>query len=173
MLIETCLPDYHYREFHSIKIVSSSEDVYQQVINCDLSRSRVIRFLFRMRGLRQKFSTINDINRLGFVKLDEKPGEEILFGIISNRPTFNGCEIIKSPSEFIEYRSENIIKAVINLRVNSESSSNQIVSTETRVCCGSNKMKKSFRIYWFFVNPFSRMVRKLMLYQIKSQLKQN
>lgn len=172
MLIETYLPDYHYREFHSIKIVSSSEDVYQQVINCDLSQSRVIRFLFRMRGMRQKLSTIKDISRLGFVKLDEKPGEEILFGIISNRPTFSGCEIIKSPSEFIEHRGENIIKAVMNLSVKSESSSNQIVSTETRVWCGSNKMKKGFRIYWFFVNPFSRIVRKLMLYQIKKQFKQ-
>jgi hypothetical protein len=172
MLIETYLPNYHYREFHSIKIVSSSEDVYQQVINCDLSRSRVIKFLFRMRGMRQKLSTIRDISKLGFVKLDEKPGEEILFGIISNRPTFSGCEIIKSPSEFIEHRGENIIKAVINLSVHSESSLNQIVSTETRVWCGSSKMKKGFRIYWFFVNPFSRIVRRSMLHQIKSQLKQ-
>ncbi len=172
MLIETYLPDYHYKEFHSIKIVSSSEDVYQQVNNCNLGQSRVIQFLFRMRGMRQKISTIKDISRLGFVKLDEKPGEEILFGIISNRPTFSGCEIIRSPAEFIENINENIIKAVINFRVNCESPSNQIVSTETRIWCGSNKMKKGFRIYWFFVNPFSRMVRKSMLYQIKKQLKQ-
>jgi len=171
MLIDTYLPHYHYREFHSIKIVSSSEDVYYRVINCDLSRSCMIRFLFRVRGMRQKLSTIKDISRLGFVKLDEKPGEEILFGIISNRPTFSGCEIIRSPSEFIEYNNENIIKAVINLRVIRESPSNQIVSTETRVWCGSNKMKKGFRVYWFFVNPFSRIIRKSMLHQIKSQLK--
>ncbi len=125
-----------------------------------------------MRGMKQKLSTIKDISRLGFIKLDEKQGEEIVFGILSNRPTFSSCEIIKSPLEFIEHRSKNIIKAVINLSVYSESSSNQIVSTETRVWCGSNKMKKGFRIYWFFVNPFSRIVRKLMLYQIKSQLKE-
>jgi len=172
MLIETYLPNYHYREFHSIKIVSSSEDVYQQVINCDLSRSRVIQFLFRVRGMRQKLSTIKDITRLGFVKLDEKSGEEILFGIISNRPTFSGCEIIRSPLEFIEHRGENIIKAVINLHVINESPLNKIISTETRVWCGSNKMKKGFRVYWFFVNPFSRIVRKSMLHQIKKQLKQ-
>jgi hypothetical protein len=172
MLIETYLPNYHYREIHSINIISSSGDVYQQMINCDLSQSFVIRFLFWMRGMRQKLSTIKDISRLGFVKLDEKPGEEILFGIVSNRPTFSGCEIINSPSEFIKQSNDNIIKAVINLRVNSESPLNQFVSTETRVWCGSKKMKKGFQVYWFFVKPFSRIVRRLMLYQIKKQLKQ-
>ena len=173
MLIENYLPNYYFREFHSIKIVSSSEDVYQQMLNCDLSQSSIIRLLFRMRGMRQRLSTINDISRLGFVKLDEKQGEEILFGIVSNRPTFSGCEIIKSPSEFIKLRSDNIVKAVINFRVEKESSLNQLVSTETRIWCGSNKLKKRFWIYWLFVKPFSRIVRRATLYQMKNQLKKN
>ena len=173
MLIENYLPNYHFREFHSIKIVSSSEDVYQQMLNCDLSQSSIIRLLFRMRGMRQRLSTINDISRLGFVKLDEKQGEEILFGIVSNRPTFSSCELIKSPSEFIKQRSDNIVKAVINFRVEKESSLNQFISTETRIWCGSSKMKKRFRIYWYFVKPFSRIVRRATLYQMKNQLKKN
>ena len=117
--------------------------------------------------MRQKLSTINDITRIGFIKLDEDPGKEILFGMVSNSPTFSGCEVIKSPSEFSEQTSNDIIKAVINFWVTDELS-NQFVSTETRVWCG-NKMKKKFRLYWFFIKPFSGLVRKMMLYQIKKQ----
>lgn len=172
MLIGNYLPHYHYKEFNAIKIDSSSTDVYQKMLKCDLSRSQLIRFFFWMRGIRQKLSSINDINKLGFIKLDEKPGEEILFGMVSNRATFGGCEIIKSPTEFKEQRSGNMIKAVINFRVTGESSLNQVVSTETRIWCGSNKMKNGFRLYWFFVKPFSRIVRKLLLHQINKQIKQ-
>ena len=169
-MIENYLPNYHYRETHSLKIPSSSVDVYQQMLNCDLSQSRMIRFLFWVRGMRQKLFTIKDITNLGFIKLDEKPGEEILFGIVSNSPTFDGCEIIKSHSEFINQQNGNIIKAVINFRIDNGSKSNQFISTETRVWCGSKKIKKGFQIYWFFVKPFSQIVRKSMLYQIKKQL---
>lgn len=148
-----------------------SVNLYQQLLNCDLNQSLVIRYLFKIRGMRQRLSTINDITRIGFIKLDEDPGREILFGMVSNSPTFSGCEVIKSPSEFIEQTSNDIIKAVINFRVTDELS-NQFVSTETRVWCG-NKINKKFRLYWFFIKPFSGLVRKMMLYQIKKQLNQN
>ncbi len=168
MLIENFLPNYHYREIHSIKIVSASADIYQQMMNCDLRQSLIIKFLFRIRGIPAELSTIKDITRLGFIQLDEKQGEEILYGMVTNSPTFSGCEMIKSSSEFINQENDSIIKAVINFRVCSELP-NHLISTETRVWCGS-RMRKGFRLYWFFVKPFSQIIRRLMLYQMKKQL---
>ena len=43
-------------------------NLYQQLPNCDLNQSLVIRYLFKIRGMRQRLSTINDITRIGYIK---------------------------------------------------------------------------------------------------------
>lgn len=173
MLIEKYLPHYHFREMHSIKITSTSEDLFDRMKHCDLSQYFLVKFLFRIRGIRGELATINDITRLGFTKLDEMD-QEVVYGILSNSPTFNGCKKITLPSEFIELNDANLIKAVINFNVKTTASAvNYKVSTETRVWCGSHKMKRKFAVYWFFVQPFSRMIRQLMLRQLRKQLEIN
>jgi len=171
MLIDKYLPKYDFREFHSIKVISHTDNVYQQVLNCDLSQSWVIKLLFRIRGIPAGFSSIEDILRMGFIKLDEVPGEEIIFGMITNSPVFNGCRTITSGSEFISRGEPDILKAVINFRVTEDLLSQFTISTETRVWCGSAGIKKRFRLYWLFVKPFSQIVRKEILKQVKKQLR--
>ena len=170
MLIEDYLPVYDFKESHSIRVNTSSNDIYQKMLHADFSKSTIINFLFRIRGIPKGLYTIEHITKMGFIKLDEEPGKEILFGMITNSPVFNKCQSNISPSDFSLKSGEARIKAVINFKVNDQGFSNYVISTETRILCGSKQMKLKFRVYWFFVKPFSQLIRKSMLKQIIKQL---
>ena len=114
--------------------------------------------------------TIEDLKRIGFVKLAEDPGREIIFGMMTDNAMFNSCRPVISASEFINQSEPKIINAVINFSVEEKGTACHIISTETRVWCGSAEIKRKFRLYWFFIKPFSQLIRKLMLRQIKKQI---
>lgn len=170
MLIDKYLSAYDFNEFHSIKVIASAEGIYDKMLSCDISRSFLIRFLFRLRGMPKHLYTINHLTSMGFVKLDEQPGKEIVYGIVTTSPTFNCCLSNISPASFIQNTNDSIIKAAINFQLHKEGNSNHIISTETRVWCSSSAMRKRFRLYWLFVKPFSQVIRRAMLKQMKLQI---
>jgi hypothetical protein len=57
------------------------------------------------------------MEKLGFTKLEEKNGEEIVFGMISTTWMFGQCRYVTSPEKFIKDEDTEHIKAVINFRV--------------------------------------------------------
>lgn len=170
MLIDKYLSAYDFNEFHFIKVNASANGVYNKMLSCDVSRSFLIRLLFRLRGMPRHLNTIQHLTSMGFVKLDEQPGKEIVYGIVTTSPTFNCCQSNLSPALFIQKTNASIIKAVINFHIQGQNDLASIISTETRVWCGSRAMRSKFRLYWFFVKPFSQLIRRAMLKQIKHQI---
>jgi hypothetical protein len=140
------------------------------MLSCDVSRSFLIKLLFRLRGMPKHLCTIEHLTSMGFVKLDEQPGKEIVYGIVTTSPTFNCCLSNLTPVSFLQNTNDSIIKAVINFQLQDEGNSTHIISTETRVWCGSKQMRAKFGLYWFFVKPFSQLIRKSMLKQMKQQI---
>jgi len=170
MLIDTYLSAYDFNEFHSIKVNASANNIYNRMLSCDVSRRFLVKSLFRLRGMPRQLYTINHLINMGFIKLDEQPGKEIVFGIITTSPTFNCCQSNVTPALFIQNKSTSIIKAVINFQLQEESNSTHVISTETRVWCGSDEMRNKFRLYWFFVKPFSQLIRTSILKEMKYQI---
>lgn len=168
MLIDKYLPAYHFNELHSIEV----NGIYQKMLQCDFSNSSLIKFLFRLRGMPEEVYSIEHLTSMGFIKLDEEPGKEILYGMVTDNPMFNTCQSNISSKEFTQKEDGNIIKAVINFKLQDKSNSQHIISTETRVWCGSKAMKSKFKYYWFFIKPFSQLIRKSMLRQMKLQIQQ-
>jgi|SRR5215203_4838787 len=172
MLIDKYLPAYHFNEHHSIEVNGFVSGIYQKMLQCDFSNSTLIKFLFRLRGMPKEVYSIEHLTRMGFIKLDEEPGKEILFGMVTDNPMFNTCQSNVTSKEFIQKADATIIKAVINFKLQDKSNSQHIISTETRVWCGSKAMKSKFKYYWFFIKPFSQLIRKSMLKQMKTQIQQ-
>lgn len=170
MLIDKYLSAYDFTEFHSIKVKASGNDLYNKMLSCDFSRSFLIRLLFGLRGMPKHIYTIEHLTNMGFVKLGEQPGKEIVYGIVTTSSTFNCCLSNVTPASFIQNTNVSIIKAAINFQLEELNNSTHLISTETRVWCGSRAMRKKFRLYWFFVKPFSQLIRKSMLKQIKRQI---
>ncbi|QEC69261.1 hypothetical protein FRZ67_18815 [Panacibacter ginsenosidivorans] len=172
MLIDKYLPAYHFNEFHSIELNGFIDGIYHKMLQCDFSNSSLIKFLFRLKRMSKNVYTIEHLTKIGFVKLEEEPGKEILFGMVTDNPMFNTCQSNVSSKEFIQNSDDKIIKAVINFKLQDKSNSQHIISTETRVWCGSKAMKSKFKYYWFFVKPFSQLIRRSMLKQMRKQIQQ-
>ena len=170
MLIDKYLSVHDFNEFHSIKVNSSARGIYEKMLHCDVSKSFLTRLLFRLRGIPKHLYTIEHLTKMGFIKMDEESGTEIIYGIVTNSPTFTSCQSNLSPASFIQNTNTDLIKAVINFHIQETSSLTHVISTETRVWCGSNAMKSKFRLYWFFVKPFSQLIRRSMLTQMKRQI---
>ena len=147
MLIDKYLPAYHFREYHSVRVANMHDDIYA-------SHAWLVKFLFRLRGRRTNIYTIPQLPQMGFTKLGEDPGKEILFGMVTHSPTFSSCKTQVSTSSFTSLSNPSIIKAVINFSVKGV----------------SKKIKLRFRLYWFFIKPFSGLIRMAILREVKKQL---
>src|SRR5215213_4270974 len=98
MLIDKYLSTYDFNEFHYIKVNAPKTGIYERMLNCDINRSFLIRLLFRLRGMPGHLNTIEHLTKLGFIKLAEDPGREIVYGIVTDSPVFHSCQTDLSPA---------------------------------------------------------------------------
>jgi hypothetical protein len=170
MLIDKYLPEYQFQEFHSIKLYGFFEGIFQTMLQTDLGNNALIKMLFKIRGMGTNTYSIERLPGMGFIKLQEEPGQEIIFGRITDSPTFSTCFAGMSSIEFIHRSGPSDIKAVISFKLQQINNAQHIISTETRVWCGSKALKSKFRLYWLFVKPFSQLIRKSMLRQMRREI---
>jgi hypothetical protein len=144
----------------------------------DFSELRVTRFLMTLGsgkrmpsnrapgGLRQRFEGI------GFVVLEEVPEEELVIGVAGRFWRPDGRRYMDLPaSNFIEFSRTGCAKVAWNFKVSPKSPETEvtILSTETRIQCFGRAALWKFRSYWSLVGPFSGLIRKAILKQLKEK----
>ena len=140
MLIDVFLKQYSFSERHSIPVKASPDELYPIVLNADLGTSRLIKLLFRLRGMPSHRISVNRMEELGFIRLAENPAEEIVFGIVTQSWMFNGCTVPLSSNEFLHLNEKGHIKAVINFHLKKADDVFTLLSTETRVFCTDEQL---------------------------------
>lgn len=174
MLIESFAPNPDAVETHCIAINATPDVVYRALWTADLGGSLIIKFLLGLRSLpefvsrgfrglpRNQKITLQTLIDSGFGILAEKPGEEIVLGVNGRfwRPTGNLSPFRRE--DFDGPVPSGIARAVWNFKVEGVCDQT-ILSTETRVVCGDLASRRKFRAYWFFVRPFSGLIRRIML----------
>src|SRR5712692_5224409 len=178
MLIDSFAPNPDAVETHHIAIAAPPDVVYRALWIADLGRSPIIKLLLALRSLpdfathpgrtlpRNQKVTLRTLIDSGFGVLAEQPGKEIVLGVSGKfwRPTGNLSTFNRA--DFDELVPPGLARAVWNFSV-AESQERTILSTETRVICGDRSSRRKFRAYWFFVRPFSGLIRRLMLRAVK------
>ncbi len=167
MLIEEYLKEFDFKEYHELKVKGRPGEIYPLMLHTNINKSLLIKVLFRLRGMPPNSGLLKDMDKLGFIRLDEIVNEELLFGRVTISSTFSDCNPDISPAQFKLNSATGVIKAVINFRTVSIKDNETLVSTETRVRCSDKKTRNRFSIYWFFISPFSRLIRHLMLKQVR------
>ncbi|MBC8441796.1 MAG: hypothetical protein H8D87_19185 [Deltaproteobacteria bacterium] len=165
-LIDKYLPQYTFNEYHETVVNYPIENVYQIAKDVDLSKSKSIKFLFKLRRLPTKRLNLqNFINDIGFSNLEENFPHENLIGFWAR------VKIAKIPSyeEFINNSISPWIKVVWNFQFEEMEGNRTKVSTETRVLCVAPITKFTFGLYWSVIKPFSGLTRKKMLKIIKDE----
>ena len=164
MLIDKYLPRYTFGEYHETLVDCQIQDVYEVARDFDLSKSRRIKFLFRLRGLPTKRMNLQDfVADMGFTHLEDNPPHENLTGFWM-RPRI---EKIPSYGDFVNGSIPSWVKVVWNFRFEKIGENKTKVSTETRILCVVPITKFTFGLYWAMVKPFSGLIRKEMLNIIK------
>jgi hypothetical protein len=150
-LIDKYLPDYTYKEFHKKIINASAKECFLITKNLDMGKSFTTRVLMKLRGLPTK-----DLNLQRFIN-------NICFKYLEDDPY----------KEFIIDASQRGIKIIWNFYFKEIHENKTMVSTETRILCLTNKSKLLFSMYWFFIKPFSGLIRLEMLRLIKKKAENN
>lgn len=176
-VIDVYLPHFDANERHQIVINAAAAPIYAAVRELDMSRARLIRGLFFLRGLpaffsRNKNASTPGLNlagllRSGFVLLEEKPGEEMVLGLVGKFWTASGCVQKIAAREFRDFTASGFAKAAWNFSLQPQSNTTTILTTETRILCTDQASRKRFLRYWRFVQPFSGLIRMAALRAIK------
>jgi hypothetical protein len=178
MLIDSFAPNPDAVETHSIVIHASMKKVTGALWTADLGGSLIIKLLMGLRSLpefilrrgrvppRKRAITLQTIVDSGFGILANEP-EEVVLGVTGRfwRPTGNLSPFNRE--DFDRPVPAGLARGVWNFSIREDGRGHTILSTETRVICGDEASRRKFRVYWFFVRPFSGVIRRLMLRAVK------
>jgi hypothetical protein len=178
MLIASFAPNPDAVETHSIFINASIEQVNRALWTADLGGSLIIKALIGLRSLpefilhrgcvppRRRVITLQTLIDSGFGILANQP-DEIVLGVTGKfwRPTGNLSPFNRE--DFDRPLPAGLARAIWNFCLKEDKAGRTILSTETRVICGDDVSRRKFRVYWFFVRPFSGLIRRVMLSAVK------
>lgn len=162
-LIDSFLHPYDLVERHEILVGAPARATYASLWNLDLSRSLIIRWLFRLRGLPGECLTISGFIRQGFILLGTRPEREVAFGIAGKFWRLRERSVVLTPEKFGSFQQAGYAKAVMNVSFHPRTETTTLVVTETRISCADKASRRLFKIYWFLIRPFSGLMRREML----------
>ncbi|HVT03158.1 MAG TPA: hypothetical protein VHL58_07235 [Thermoanaerobaculia bacterium] len=175
-LIDQWLATFDFVERHKISIDASRAKIYDSIRHLAFHRVAIIRVLFALRSLPGLFRgqekrlalTIDNLQRNGFMILEERQDEELVIGVVGKFWKPSG-QIRRIPVwEFKTFEEPGFAKAVWNFRIEEEQG-RMILSTETRIRCLDGEARRKFAPYWFVIQPFSGLIRMAMLHVIKRE----
>ena len=174
--IDEFLPNYDFSARYEIRIDAPASAVYRCLLRSDFSELWLVRVLMTLRsGKRLPRNRVpSDLRRrlqgTGFVMLAEAPGDELVIGVAGQfwRPDGGRC-LDLTADEFAGFSRPGYAKVAWNFKLRAESPESTLLSTETMIKCFGQAALWKFRIYWSLVGPFSGLMRKAILKQIKTE----
>jgi hypothetical protein len=174
--IDEFLPIYDVSAAYEIRINAPSSVVYECLLRSDFNKPWVARLLMTIRsGKRLPRNRVpgdlpQRLQGTGFVMLAEVPGEELVIGVAGKfwRPDGGRC-LDLTAGDFAAFARAGYAKAAWNFKLRTESPTYAVLSTETRIRCFGRAALWKFRTYWILVSPFSGLIRKAILKQVKTE----
>lgn len=167
MLLDKYLVQFQFNEIHSKIVKGNCLDCYNATMGVDLADSKIITILFRLRGLPFTNTKLAEVTKeMRFTLVEEIRYSEFLYAFWFSTKT----EWITDKNEFEQNNLMYNAKVGWSFKFNKNHDGTTEIITETRVLCLHPKIKFLFSIYWFFVKPFSGLIRLEMLRLIKKKL---
>lgn len=142
---------------------------YAAARGLDVGSSALIRLLLAARGIRTGGRAgIDDLLRLGFVMLDERPPEAFVLGLVGRFWTPAGGLRTIAAEKFADFDEPGFAKAAWDFVVTPDGHRCRL-STTTVVATTDAASARRFARYWTVVGPFSGLMRRRMLTLIRRQ----
>lgn len=171
------LPEYDVDERHDIVIAATPARVFQALKSVDFADSRLVRVLFRLRGLTRLVSAerrgagrafrLETFLRSGFVLLAEQPDEHVVLGFVGRFWALDGDLVRVGPADFTAFHRPGYARAVWGFEIAENGPGRSRLATETRVQVVDAGSRRRFGMYWRLIGPFSGLIRKEMLRVVK------
>lgn len=168
-LQEKYLPNFDFSKTETYIINCSKDKIFPLIKNLEFKNSKLIYCLFKLRGIPVPESlTLKGLEKLGFIKLDLTENNELILGLVGKFWTLKGSLLKMSSEEFLKFNNCEFAKTTWNFKLIPIHSNRTKISTETRIFCPNAQNRKKFKLYWTFIQPFSSIIRKEILKNIKS-----
>jgi hypothetical protein len=178
--IDGFLPQHDFSASYQIPIKACRSLVYESLLHSDFSDLWVLRLLMSLRTgkrmPRHRPHVPGDLRQrlqgTGFVILDEVPDDELVIGVAGRfwRPDGGRCMDLTA-ADFIDFSRIGFAKAVWNFKLFVTGPQAEMgtttLSTQTRIQCLGRAALWKFRAYWSLIGPFSGLIRKAILQQVK------
>ena len=157
MSVHDALPVYHHGERHAIRVAATPERALAAAREASLDDVPLVRFLFRLRGLRAppRSSIWSALLAEGF----QPWGDDMLVLVGKPWSPKGGTRRVE---DFVGFAEPGWAKMAMDLRAVPEGDGSRL-ETETRVYLTDAVARRRFRAYWLVVRPFSGLVRRSWL----------
>jgi len=177
-LLDDVMPDYAVHEVHSLWVPAGQGEAYDATRAVTASEVRLFGPLMWLRTLgrsKRVFDPhaplLEEMVKIGFTPLAERPGEEIVIGAIGRFWSPTGNRPTGSP-DFATFSEPGYARAAVNFRVTPEGDGSRI-TTETRIIGTDAEATRKFRRYWLVVRPGSGAIRRSWLQAIRRRLERD
>jgi len=177
-LLDEFMPKFDIAERHHVRVAASPEVTLSAAAETDLRQSMVIRAIFRARELvlgaepgrltREK-RLLAEMTLLGWGRLAERPGREIVMGAKVRPWTADVVFEALPPGKFKAFGKPGYVKIAWTLRADPAGPSESIFRTETRVMTTDAEARRQFRWYWARFSPGIVLIRRVLLGQVKRE----
>lgn len=113
--------------------------------------------------------TLQSLLESGFCQLEAAPNEELVLGLTGRFWIASGGLTPCSAETFRSGPPDGLAQAAWNFQCEPVGDGTTALSTETRVRVAPGPARSGFLRYWFFVRPFSGMMRRLMLRAVRRE----
>ena len=177
-LLDRFMPVYEVVERHHVRVAAPPELTLAVASEMDMSRSGVVRAIFRARELILRAAPdatvrprglVAHVQSLGWVILAQEPGRELVFGAVT-RP-WEGNAVFRSipPEHFASFAEPGYVKIAWTLRADQADDGGSVFRTETRAVATDPVARARFRRYWAFLSPGIALIRRMMLSPVKAE----
>jgi hypothetical protein len=174
-LLEELMPRYDAHERHELWVRAAPQDTYEAVKAVSAGEVRLFGPLMRLRTLGRsarvfdpRAPLLDEMVRIGFVRLGERPGEEVVVGAIGRFWSPTGNRPVAT-DDFTAFAEPGYAKAALNFTVTPERGGSRI-ATETRIVGTDAAATRKFRRYWLLIRPGSAAIRRSWLKAIRRRL---
>jgi hypothetical protein len=176
-LIDEFLPNRDFSAAYKIRVNAPTSVVYECLLRSDFSQVWLGRLLMSLRSGKwmQRDRLVSDMRQRlkgkGFVVLAEIPDEELVIGVAGRfwRPDGGRCLELTADS-FTNFSRPGYAKVAWNFKLRANSPESAVLSTETRIKCFGPAALWKFRLYWSLVGPFSGLMCKAILKEVKTEI---
>jgi hypothetical protein len=151
------LPEFDVGERHEATLALPPEQALARFLAVPVAPGTLVALLLRLRGLEPSGSLEDWMTANGFLLLERTPTTFVVGRFVGR-----GAEAVTDPASWRAAQAAQSLKLAADFRAEPVPGGARLV-TETRVAATGRWALAVFRLYWFFVGPFSSLIRRRWL----------